>query len=69
MNPRFPNAEKIFVPRVMNYPFDMGDEEFHPVCANEHYEDILLGIFGEKSYEMSIVDVEVTSLFVVISVI
>ena len=60
---------KIYVPKVWDYPHKMGDDEFHPACANEHYEDILLKVLGDKGYEKRIVGVEVTDLFVVICVV
>lgn len=64
MNKMFPNATRIIVPSVLK-----ANVCGHPVCENEHYEEILLRIFGERFYEMGIVDVEITERFVIISVI
>ena len=55
---------RLYVPKVMEY---MG--ECHPVCENEHYEDIVLKVLGESGYDVSIVNVEVSDLFVVIDLI
>lgn len=60
---------KIYVPKVLDYPHKMGDEYFHPACANEYYEDILFKVLGDKGYEKMIVGVEVTDLFLVICVV
>ena len=55
---------RLYVPKVMEYT-----GECHPVCENEYYEDIVLKVLGESGYDMSIVNVEVSNLFVVIDLI
>lgn len=55
---------KLYVPKVMEYK-----GECCTVCENEHYEDIVLKVLGESGYDVSIVNVEVTNLFVVIDLI
>lgn len=57
MNPMFKNAKKVILPIVLKYPFEMGDEEFHPTDAKNHYQEILVKVFGEKGYEMAVVDI------------
>ena len=69
MNPMFPNAEEIRVPRIVKYPFEFGDDEFHPTDAKLHYQDLLVKLFGEKGYELAVVDIEEKGNFLVLSVI
>jgi hypothetical protein len=69
MNEMFPNAQKVTVPLAVKYPFEFGDEEFHPTDAKFHYQDLLVKLFGEDGYEMAVVDVEEKGNFLVLSVI
>lgn len=69
MNPMFPNAEKITVPMIMKYPFEFGDDEFHPTDAKLHYQDVLVKVLGEKGYEMAVVDITFKGNFLVLDVI
>jgi len=69
MNPMFPNAKKVIVPIVNKYPFEMGDEEFHPIDARNHYQEILVKLFGEKGHEMAVVDITFKGNFLILDVI
>lgn len=69
MNPMFKNTKKVILPIVLKYPFEMGDEEFHPIDARNHYQEILVKVFGEKGYEMAVVDIMFKGNFLVLEVI
>ena len=61
--------EKIVLPEAVKYPFEMGDEEFHPTDFKFHYEEILMKLLGEqRGCEARIVDVEFKGNFVVLTI-
>ena len=47
----------------------MGDDEWHPIDEKNHYQDILVKVFGEEGWEMAIVDITVEGNFLVLDVI
>lgn len=70
MNPLFPNAKKIIVPSVMKFPFEMGDDEWHPIDERNHYQEILIKILGEeKGIESAIVDITFDGNFIILEII
>ena len=69
MNKMFPKAQKVTVPLAVIFPFEFGDEEFHPTDAKLHYQDLLVKLFGEDGYGMNVVDVEENGNFLVLSII
>ena len=70
MNPRFPKVEKVVIPSVMKFPFEMGDDEWHPIDERNHYQEILIKIFGEeKGIESAIVDITFDGDFIILDVV
>lgn len=69
MNPLFPNARKIYVPIAVKFPFKMGDDEWHPIDERNHYQDVLIKLFGEEGGELAIVDIEEKGNILILSVI
>ena len=70
MNELFPNAKKIEIQKSEMYPYEMGDEEFHPIDEKNHYCEILQKMFGEqRGYKMAVVDIEIINDKVILSVI
>ena len=68
MNPLFPNANKIYLPKVLEY--DCDPEMWQPTDEKIYYQEILGKIFGEQEgYELKIVDIYTNSKFLVIEVI
>ena len=61
--------QKIKIPKIMKFPFEQGDVEWHPIDERNHYQEILVNILGEKGWELAVVDIKEDGNFLILEVI